>query len=103
MVEANNTEPALPTLFVIRVTDPAHDHKLLGYSFVQQTAFFPAHGDNEASPEIRITLEGLQQLFDKGGEYAFAAVPFVAGHDPHTGAMMVGANVSGANVDPPGG
>lgn len=100
MVKTAKTEPPLPTLFVIRVTDPARDHALLGYSFVQQTAFFPAQDNVESSPEIRVTLEGLQKLFEKGGEYAFAAVPFAGGHDPKTGAMMIGANVSGANVDP---
>jgi hypothetical protein len=88
-----------PKVFVIRVTDPAHDHKLLGYAFVQQTAFFPACAE-DAPPEVRIVLHGLQQLFDKSGEYALAAVPFETGTDLRSGSLMIGANVHGANVDP---
>ena len=88
------------SLFVIRMTDPAQDHKLLGYAFVQQTAFFSAQAGNDAPPEIRITLTALQQLFEKSGEFALAAVPYSAVHDPESGTLMIGANVSGANVDP---
>ena len=91
---------AAPKVFVIRVTDPAHDHKLLGYAFVQQTAFFPAHCNDDAPPEVRIVLHGLQQLFEKSGEYALAAVPFETGTDLKSGSLMIGANVHGANVDP---
>jgi len=91
------TAPA-PKVFVIRVTNPARDHKLLGYAFVQQTAFFAAHDD--APPEVRIVLHGLQQLFEKSGEYALAAVPFETGTDPQSGSLMIGANVNGANVGP---
>jgi hypothetical protein len=71
---------------------------LLGYAFVQQTAFFAAHDD--APPEVRIVLHGLQQLFEKSGEYALAAVPFETGTDPQSGSLMIGANVNGANVGP---
>ena len=92
------TKTAAPKVFVIRVTEPARDHKLLGYAFVQQTAFFAAH-DN-APPEVRIVLHGLQQLFEKSGEYALAAVPFETGTDPQSGSLMIGANVHGANVAP---
>jgi hypothetical protein len=100
----DNTDATLPPapapkVFVIRVTERKPGHKLLGYAFVQQTAFFPAHDDN-ALPEVKIVLNGLEQLFDKSGEYAFAAVPFEAANDPTTGSMMLGANVHGANVDP---
>lgn len=87
------TDPSAPTVFVIRVTDPAHDHALLGYAFVQQTSFFPAHHHQEAPPEVRITLDGLRQLFDKSGEFALAAVPFAASHDTESGSLTVGANV----------
>jgi hypothetical protein len=99
-MENNNVTPPAPKVFVIRVTERDHDHKLLGYAFVQQTAFFPAHDHDRAPPEVRIVLQGLEQLFDKGGEYAFAAVPFEAANDPQSGSLTIGANVHGANVDP---
>ena len=92
MVSTSNSKPPAPSVFVIRVTDPAQDHKLLGYAFVQQTAFFAAEGDAQP-PEVRITLDGLRQLFEKSGEYALAAVPFVAEIDRDTGTMMLGAQV----------
>src|SRR4051794_4857262 len=98
MESASKATPPAPKVFVIRVTDPAHDHAVLGYAFVQQTAFFPAHTHDDAPPEVRIVLNGLQQLFEKSGEYAFAAVPFEAGNDPDSGSLVIGANVKGANV-----
>ena len=96
MPEASSKPPA-PKVFIIRVTDPRRDHALVGYSFVQQTAFIPA-ATRESGPEVRIVLDGLNQLFDKSGEYALAAVPFAAGNDPKSGSLILGANVSGANV-----
>jgi hypothetical protein len=98
MPTISKTAAPAPKVFVIRVTEPARDHKLLGYAFVQQTAFFPAHDD--APPEVKIVLHGLQQLFEKSGEYALAAVPFETGTDPKSGSLMIGANVHGANVGP---
>ena len=100
MVATSKAAAPAPKVFVIRVTDPAHDHRLLGYAFVQQTAFFPAPCHDDAPPEVRIVLHGLQQLFEKSGEYALAAVPFETGTDPQSGSLMIGANVHGANVDP---
>lgn len=96
---ADSTKPPSPKVFIIRVTDPKRDHALVGYSFVQQTAFIPAPPRGvDGPPEVRIVLDGLKQLFDKSGEYALAAVPFAAGNDPKTGSLILGANVSGANV-----
>lgn len=95
-----NVTPPDPKVFVIRVTDRAHDHKLVGYAFVQQTAFVPAQHRGKVPPEVKIVLQGLEQLFDKSGEYAYAAVPFEAHNDAASGSMMLGANVRSANVDP---
>ena len=101
MSQSIAAKPPSPKVFVIRVTDRKRDHALLGYAFVQQTAFIPAPGRGiEPAPELRIVLDGFKQLFDKSGEYALAAVPFAAGNDPQSGSLFIGANVSGANVDP---
>ena len=35
MVTTRKAAAPAPKVFVIRVTDPAHDHRLLGYAFVQ--------------------------------------------------------------------
>lgn len=99
MVTTGKTPSQAPSVFVIRVTDPAQEHKLLGYAFVQQTAFFPAEETNEQQPEIRITLDGLRQLFEKSGEFALAAVPFAASQTGANASLTIGANVDGANVD----
>jgi len=92
MVTTVTATPPAPKVFLVRVTDRTDEHKLVGYAFVQQTAFFRAD-QLDAQPEMRIMLQGFQQLFDKAGEYAFAAVPFAAHNDPHSGSMMIGANV----------
>jgi len=100
MTTATPGAPPAPKVFVIRVTERTDEHKLLGYAFVQQTAFFPAEHPGDTPPEVKIMLKGFEELFDKAGEYAFAAVPFEAHNDPLSGSLMLGANVRGANVDP---
>jgi len=89
MVTTVTATPPAPKVFVIRVTERDAEHKLLGYAFVQQTAFIRADL-LDPKPEVRIMLQGFEQLFDKAGEYAFAAVPFAAHNDPRSGSMMIG-------------